>query len=352
MKYEEYQLEDFISDESFIQWIINPGSGQSSLWDKWIAEHPDKAHVIALAKEIVLQTRYKNTFQPRESDLLDVWENIQQGKTSERINSILWGLPSRVFQYAAVFLLVSLASLLAWKYFDDKGTMQGVSDTAISGPVTKKAETGEKIKVELPDGSKVILNSESQISYGGDFGKNTRKLELDGEAFFDVAHDSDRPFIIQTGAIETMVVGTSFNIKAYREAEEIKIAVQTGRVEVKTNAADHQSEKIVLVPAEMLTYQKDNGQLNKEKVNIGTIAAWQNNVLILKNADFKEIKETLERWYSVTFVVEEGLKVKEEFSARFNNVPLQRVLDALNYTSRFQYTLIKDKVYVKRKNEE
>lgn len=353
MKYENYQLEDFLGDKDFIEWVVNPGMTQAGFWENWILEHPDKAPVIELAKNIVLFTRYKNEYQPAESDVLQVLDNIQKRKRSGRSGTIFFNryLPL-LLRYAAVLVVVLGVSLLVWNYKSSPEPVRIVANQSTVTLVDRKAEKGEKIRLLLPDGSHAVLNAESKIVYLSDFGKEVRRLELEGEAFFEVKHDVTKPFIIKTGAVETTVVGTSFNVHAYREENEIKVAVLTGKVRVKSTAEEKQASETILTPSEMATYQKSDGKIKKEQVEISNMVAWKDNTLILKNADFEEIKTTLERWYSVTFVVEKGLNVKEEFSARFQNAPLQKVLDALNYTSRFQYELIQDKVYVKRKDEE
>lgn len=354
MKYENYQLEDFLGDKDFIEWVTNPHSAQAKVWEKWLKEHPDASQAVELARNIILFTRYKNEYQPAESDMLQVLENIQQGKRSGRSGSaISTRFVPLLARYAVAVIGVTLLSWLVWNYQKTADKVEVVSNQSTVTLVDKRAEKGEKVRLLLPDGSHAVLNAESKIVYSSDFGKEVRKLELEGEAFFEVKHDESKPFIIKTGDVETTVVGTSFNVHAYREENEIKVAVLTGKVRVKSNTDEQRkSSETILTPSEMITYQKSNGDVKKEQVEISNMVAWKDNTLILKNADFEEIKTTLERWYSVTFVVEKGLNVKEEFSARFQNAPLQKVLDALNYTSRFQYELIKDKVYVKRKDEE
>jgi transmembrane sensor len=353
MNYENYQLEDFLGDKHFIEWVVNPDITHATFWNQWILEHPDKVQVIELAKHIVLFTRYKHEYQPTESEVLEVLENIQKGKRSgSRVPLLSGSILPQVMRYAAVLFLVTGVSWLIWNYHRSEEPVPTVASQPTLKQVDRKAEKGEKLRLRLPDGSHVVLNAESKIVYFSDFGKDERKLELEGEAFFDVKHDASKPFIIKTGTLETTVLGTSFNVQAYREEGEIKVAVLTGKVRVRPMTERTKGEETILTSSEMVTYQKDDGTIRKEQVEIKNRVAWKDNTLLLKNASFEEIRSTIERWYSVTFVVENGLDVTEEFSAKFENAPLQKVLDALNYTSRFQYELIKDKVYVKRKDEE
>lgn len=99
-------------------------------------------------------------------------------------------------------------------------------------PLVVKAGKGDKARIELPDGTNVVLNSASQLSYLNDFGKKNRCVQLNGEAFFKVAHDESRTFIVQAGNLEVKVHGTSFNVSAYEDDEDIVVVLQEGKVGV------------------------------------------------------------------------------------------------------------------------
>lgn len=351
MHYDHYTPEDFLKDDDFIQWVKNPTDAQILFWENWLRTHPEKKQVVATAKAIILSVRYKNSYQPSEADMKAVWENIRLGERSNSAKKQWFRvLPlSSLTRYAAVVAMVSLIALLAWKYTS--------RNTKATGPVAVKSVIridrqtvkGERRTVTLPDGSTVKLNAESRITYQSDFGEHNRNLVLEGEAFFDVMPDPSVPFNIRTGDLTTTVVGTSFNINAYPASPQIRVAVRTGKVKVASGEAD--TEKMLLLPDEMSVFEKKDGSLTSRQFDPLSEFGWVSNTIVLTNADFKEIKRVLEKEYAVTFVVEKGLNVKEDFSARFKDAPIRKVLDALNYTSRFQYNLVKDKVYVTQKNE-
>ncbi|CAG5000120.1 hypothetical protein DYBT9275_02394 [Dyadobacter sp. CECT 9275] len=353
MHYENYQPEDFLKDDDFIQWVKNPTDAQILFWEKWLSEHPEKALTVARAREIILSVRYKNYYQPAESEMMAVWENIRSGERSASSRAPWYRqlpLPA-VTRYAAAAVIVLLLTLLSRNYLNQKDSQS--ESVAVSSPVRVEHRTarGEKTTLTLPDGSKIKLNAGSRIVYQSDFGRKNRDLTLEGEAFFDVTHDTSRPFRIRTGGLTTTVVGTSFNISAYEENPIIKVAVLTGKVRVMGESKSGGENEMLVVPDEMSVFAKETGGLTMEGFDRQLELGWKDNVIILKNAGFPEIKKVLEREYAVTFVVEKGLKVKEEFSAKFENAPIKKILDALNYTSRFQYNLVKDKVYVTQKHE-
>ena len=351
MNYETYQLEDYLGDESFIHWVMNPLSEDSQGWQKWVEAHPEKSGLISLAKDTLLSVQYKNRSVPSVEDMDEVWLKIKNGKQSRRSSFRISALHFTGWvRYAAVLLAVSGLSWLSWKYLQKGDVILQPVPRITASTIQQKTDKGDKRNVQLPDGSRVLLNSDSRITYSEDYGDTDRRIVLDGEAFFEVMPDAARPFIIRTGKLETIVVGTSFNISAYKGNPDIKVAVVTGKVRVKAHLDAEGVKEVVLFPSQMLTYGQADGEFKKENTDLVTETSWKKNVFFLKNADFQEIKDKLERWYSVTFVVDEGLDVKEDFTARFGDVPLEQVLDALNYTSRFQYERINDKVYVKKKH--
>jgi ferric-dicitrate binding protein FerR (iron transport regulator) len=118
-----------------------------------------------------------------------------------------------------------------------------------------------------------------------------------------------------------------------------------------------QSEKLtdeesILLPKEMFSYEKESGEAKKAEIEIEDIFSWKDDILLFKNADYPELKATLERWYSVDFIEETQLLIQEDFSGKFEKTSLEKVLEALNYTSHFQYQLNNNKVYVTNLNNE
>jgi ferric-dicitrate binding protein FerR (iron transport regulator) len=102
----------------------------------------------------------------------------------------------------------------------------------------------------------------------------------------------------------------------------------------------------------MLSYEKKDGEASKAEIDIEDIFSWKDDIILFKNADYPEIKATLERWYSVKFVTEDALRIQEDFSGKFEKTSLERVLEALNYTSNFQYKIIDNHVFINKKNHE
>lgn len=166
-------------------------------------------------------------------------------------------------------------------------------------------EKGQKANVVLPDGSKVWVNSDSRLIYGSRFTSKERILELEGEAYFEVAPDKDRPFIVETNDLAVRALGTSFNVKSYEEEKDISTVLMTGKVEVSSSY-----DRLVLNPNERIVFDKQTGHMEKSSVeNAEEYINWKFNELTFKGETFENIVHTLERYYNTRIVFEsESLK--------------------------------------------
>lgn len=125
------------------------------------------------------------------------------------------------------------------------------SSQTVGAPFIVKADKGDKATIELPDGTNVVLNSASQLSYLNNFGENVRRVQLNGEAYFKVAHDEKRAFIVQVGDLEVKVLGTSFNVSAYEDAKDVTVVLLEGKVGVYAQKTSH-----IMKPGDKIEYNK------------------------------------------------------------------------------------------------
>ena len=212
---------------------------------------------------------------------------------------------------------------------------------------TKEIKTtrGQFKVISLPDGSQIRLNGSSQVSFNANFEKQAeRVVYLEGEAFFDVSENPDKPFVVYTRDIRTRVLGTSFNINAYKQNDNISIAVKTGKVEVKKLVSD---EFIFLTPNDMAVW-KDQ-VLTKSTFDPELVFGWKDRILVFKNAGFTEIVSRLEEWYNVDFEVN-GEFFNEGYSAKYQNESLETVLTGLSFAGKFHYKIEKDRVILDPNN--
>ncbi len=220
------------------------------------------------------------------------------------------------------------------------------------GPVTyveKHTPKGKKLKTTLPDGTTAWLNANSYLRFPETFPGDERVVFLDGEAYFEVAHDMHRPFTVKSDVIHTTALGTSFNVRAFKGQQFIDVTLLTGKVKVSYVAVDNSVQDIgTLEPHEQVSY--DKVWKNAVKHSLGDASsqiAWKEGVIILKDMDFEQIALELERWYDVKVSFENDNLKNCLLEGKFKQVSLQKVLKMLSMTANFTYEITGDHVYIK-----
>jgi ferric-dicitrate binding protein FerR (iron transport regulator) len=178
-----------------------------------------------------------------------------------------------------------------------------------------KDSVSQRQLINLPDGSKVVLNTNSKLEYPPDFSNNTREVYLNGEAYFDIAHNPSKPFIVHTGSISTKVLGTAFNINAYRSQQFVEVTVTRGKVEVKAK------EKLlgVLQKNEQIIFHTATEKFSKKIVSTEPVVAWKKNELYFDDIRFAEAALVLSNRFNVTIEFT-NTKVRNcQFTAAFND---------------------------------
>ncbi|MEN7548490.1 FecR domain-containing protein [Rapidithrix thailandica] len=345
MKYTDYTLEDFLQDEYFVQWVKKPGEEAEFFWQSWLANHPEKAKLLAQAKEIILRMEFpeKTVVQPSEEEITAVFNNILAQNYSGRqaskapVHRRLNGQPSwnNWLKIAAVFLLPVFGVLL-WRNYSQQNSneLQGAVEWVI-----KENPIGQKSEFKLPDGSKIHLNAASKLRFPKQFSDTLRLVYLEGEAFFEVEKEVDRPFIVQAKSLCTKVLGTSFNIRDYPEDGVKKIALLTGKVEVYNNANTGLESKEVLRPKEMLHYDSQKHAYTKHSFDPGKVLAWHYGRLFFEKESFDKVIPELERWYGVQIHCESPQILQGKFTGEFTNQSLEVVLKVMGGTSNFHFDI-------------
>jgi len=209
--------------------------------------------------------------------------------------------------------------------------------------VTRETYPGQRMEFTLPDGSHIILNAGSKLTYPDKFRNGKRNILLQGEAFFEVARDEEKPFIVQTGHMRTQVLGTSFNIQAYPNENIMRVSVLTGKVAVslyKDSVDTTPSQQQLLTVNEQIYFDKITGVFEKQYVSTAPFVAWTEGKLILRNASFREIAHTLERWYNVRIELNTAAGERCRFTANFGEgTTLRDVLEMLRITNHIQYSI-------------
>ena len=213
----------------------------------------------------------------------------------------------------------------------------------IPNEITQITSKGEKKEIFLTDGSIVVLNSNSSITYPEEFGK-TRNIKLNGEAYFKVFHDEQRPFIVQTHDVKVRVLGTSFDINSYNH-RQTKVSVITGKVEVTSPTG----KKVHIIKNQQADLRSNSDfEISKDDSSEGI--AWTSNTIILKNTTLAETAKIIENWYNVDITFEDATLHKLTISGKFKDEKLENVLESIAFLKQLKVEYItKKQILIRRK---
>jgi len=360
MNKEDFKVEDFVLDPDFRNWILYPDNSNKKYWTEYLKQNPAKYPDIIQARKIVLNLS-RNTRVASSERLENTWNNIFDATTNQRpdddhdntvpLNSestirnfepeyLKYIKTNHLLKVAAVVVLGVMLTYMVNLVFQENRKVNTEVPVLVED---YNSPPGVKSNLTLSDGSKVILNSGSRLRYAKNFENNRRVVELEGEAFFEVAKDSTRPFQVKTGVVTTTAIGTSFNIKAY-SGMPIDVSLTTGKVEVEVNFKDKAT--ISLMPGEAVNIDVENRSSNKVSFNEEQVLAWTQKTIYFSETPFSEIKRVLENWYGVEIQLYNESSQEIEVSGAFADQTLENVLEGLSYSARFDFEIDKDQVKI------
>ncbi len=239
---------------------------------------------------------------------------------------------------AAVVLPLIIASAIIT--YSNRSALLNVFDPVAYSQSAVPA--GKRTQVTLADGSIVWLNAGSSLRYPENFKRTTREVYLSGEAFFEVARDEHKPFIVYTKNLAVRVLGTSFNIQAYPERDKEEVTVVTGKVNVTGTSTSNAKESVNLVPGQRATYAttKEVSAISLQH-NLRTegVGVWRESKLVFDGMSVRDIVLTLQQHYAASVTLGDSSLSEQKISAEFVEVlPLEKVLGLLSVTLNTCYS--------------
>lgn len=254
---------------------------------------------------------------------------------SDRLRAIWSGFG----KIAAILIIPLLIYVARDQIGDDPLQMTGqLSYQELSSPA------GTRSKVILPDGSQVWLNAESRIRYSIPFVRETRQMELVGEAFLDIAENQESPLEVKSGQVTVRVLGTRFNMKAFPDDEQVEVVLKEGRVELEHENKGPKGRRVVLRPGQQWVYDKASNTAALNEVDADRYTAWHKNRLVLDKTSMQEMAKQLERWYGIRVMIMDEALNKYKFTTVFENEPLHRVIELLEMSSPIRIRYIPGKL--------
>lgn len=391
INYSDYNIQDFVADTSFREWVLNPSPQLDDFWHDFTLKNPAKAQILESARKLLvlinfeeelpaeylveeslekaLSTISKIENAPTVFSIFRRWavaavllivlsgtiylaispgkKEVQSAKTQPSPMDIAQGSQGDIAPGSnkAVLILadgskVELDSANAGKVitqgnvqviqmdgqlsYEGNGAAKEVQYNTITTP------RGGQYMVILADGSKVWLNAESSLRFPTVFAGEERKVEMEGEAYFEVAKNQKMPFYVKSGEMEVQVLGTHFNINAYNDEKATKTTLLEGSVKVNMGSA----YKIIKPGEQAVIPSLAGGRVDASKIrvqncDIEEAVGWKNGLFHFNKADLPDVMRQLCRWYNVE-VEYEGEIPKREFEGEIQrNLKLSQVLELL-----------------------
>lgn len=323
--YAQFDLADLVADEDFVSWVIAPDQEKDAYWNELAHKNPGMAKVITEARlTVLLMESRKLTMTETRNERL--WRSIQDATIENRNARRTSRFNLAVVWKVAAVLLVTLLALGGIFYMN---TLSQIDTVA-----TRK---GEKRVIHLEDGTEVWLNAASKLTYPKSFDEGeARVVELDGEAFFEVAKNPEKPFIVTVAAVQVKVLGTAFNVRSFHSDEVITTLVH-GKVQLEGTKSDR--EPVILSPGQQAMYSSRSGHFTVQDVKVEDFAGWKDGRLHFDNALFAEIEAELERWYGIEILYDESANKSCRFSTTLDNEPIAQLLEMLKASSGIEYSI-------------
>ena len=349
-KYRDYSAVDFLDDERFLKWLCDPTQEDIDFWNTFLKNHPYKKAEI---KEAILISKlfHSSENKLKLTEQYELWEKIQNESKAGTRTYFLGFL-----KYVAVFVLVFLSGAVSYRIYQNL-TIQQQFQLAESIPAAKgeamivladgstvslkkqmsqisysengeqlivnkdtiqlkpgsQAESinkviisyGKKSMILLADGTKIWLNAGSQLAFPAVFSDEIRQVTLVGEAFFDVAKNPEKPFIVKTSDLSVQVLGTRFDISAYPEDKVIQTVLEEGKVYLKYLGKGilNREYAIEMQPNQIVELDKASGTASRKMVDVSKYISWKDGLLEFEKVDLERALKQVERFYDIKILL-------------------------------------------------
>lgn len=372
----------FMSNELFIAWRICPTEELDRYWANFIESHPHLAET--LEKEI---NEFDQLFTQTQTSL--EIDNIKQ-EVRERLTNTISGYKAKhsyknYLAIASVILVLITSTLLYLDFAPHKNEIiigniaenneiqlyQGddvvqinnnsaidfsnlnskavIKDSLSQREIALKDKQlhrlvvpyGKRSSIVLPDGSKVWLNSGSEIEFYSKFEGNTRDIKMKGEIFLTVAHDKNKEFIVHTPQSQIAVLGTVFNVSAYESETHEAVVLVEGKVEVQNN-----KQSVVMTPNQMTIIQ--NGEMTSKTVNTLEYTSWIDGYMQLINTPLSEVLKAISRYYNIEFKYAEDINMNGQTCTGklFLSDSVEDMLSVISGMTQFEYIQVKETISI------
>jgi ferric-dicitrate binding protein FerR (iron transport regulator) len=335
---EEKKNIKFFNRELLAKYLCNEVSSHEKLEvEAWLDQSEENREELEQSRKMLDNI---DAFYKADSyNSVDAWQNVKAKITQPEMKVIQHKkfrkeVITRFYKYAAIIVFAILLGSAGF-YIGFKNKITEVYSEIISTP---NQVINEYI---LPDGSVVALNSNSKLVFPKHFKGNTREVTIEGEAFFDVTPNPEKPFIINAGNAQVKVVGTSFNVSAYPETEAVEVVVKTGKVQVISRNQENISNlsAVLLIPGEKGTFDKRSSIVEKSENTNPNYLSWKTHDFIFEDVPLSEVFECLEKTYHVNIQVNNPELNDLKLNAQFNKKSIDFILNVVELTFNLELSV-------------
>ena len=344
--YSNFEVEDFLHDDFFVDWVLKQDTEHELFWTQWLAKNPEKQKIVEQSRSIILSVKVNPIpAELSDAELNAIIANLQQRLKEQQVHHTIQSkfYHRGWFKIAAAILVFFSIGVYVLK-FGKTYNHQLASKYAAEQFLTVVNHTSLSKLVRMSDGSLAVLKPGSGLKYTKSF-KHKREVFLEGEAFFEVHKNHRIPFLVHSNEMIVKVLGTSFTVKKLNDNHDIKVVVNTGKVLVyNKNAVDKANSRayqVVLTPNQQVTYAAKQLQFKKETLAIPLILSKEiaQKAFTFEDASFSEVIEKIEKAYGVYVEYDHNKLGNINLTASLSDKPLDEkiklICKAINASCQF-----------------
>jgi ferric-dicitrate binding protein FerR (iron transport regulator) len=342
-------VEDLVCNESFQLYCLEDPSADVAFWETLISGHPEMTPVIEDARQLVI------TLSARQGDRLKQLQHLKDGiERFDLLQQVIGeaevrpASPMKLYWLAAV---VALGVIITTIIFFNNHTTSTLTSSLKAPEKTISSGTAPRKSMVLPDGTTVVLRSNSALTLSPGFNTTDRQIALTGEAFFDVSSNATLPFKVHTSAMDVQVLGTIFNISAYPDSRAAEASLFKGKIAVQL--ADSKQGPIILKPNQKLSANFNTpytiSPLKADPVSHkATEIAWVRNRLEIENEPLETIASRLGKYYGVPIRFADEEVKQYRYSGTFESESVWKALDALQLSYPFTFKMVDSTIIISK----
>ncbi len=357
--YLNYNAIDFAEDSTFLTWVKHPGKEFTTdhFWQSWVSTHPEKQEEVEEARRMILAIVEDEQRDDVELKQKLVWAKLQQSINATRQEQKK-SYTRLYFRIAASVLIVSGVVVSGWWLYSFNHVPANTEISAGASLIKEYNNSTLPKTIVLGDGSSIILEPNSALEFPRVFETNYREVRLSGEAFFEVAKDAKRPFLVYADKLITKVLGTSFTIRAVEGERNVSVQVMTGKVSVYTaadanvnqNKGNAQLEGVLLIPNQQVVFIRDESRLVKSLVENPTLLnGAAKNRFVFQDMPLKKVFQNIEEAYGVDIVFDEEAMRNCLLNATLDDMPLYEKMRLICKGINAQYEIMDSHIIISGK---